>query len=397
MLLPQQLLLQPPPPLTSAPPTPPPPSPTPCYHARQHGCLRTWLRATPLGATCPACRSAIPRAPPAVNVELRRALERVARASPPPPLPLIPEAELVEGALLGHGGFGTVHAATWHALPVALKSLRLEAGDATDAARRAFEREMQVLYHLRHPNIVPVFGVCHHGDSRVSLVEALAERGDLHALLHPPGGGSAPLPAATALRLGLDIARGLAHAHSKGVAHMDVKPANVLRGEGDRLMLTDFGLAQRVRSSLPHTHGHSMLQSSAGGGGGGSGGHGWAGTVCYTAPEALSGSEGSADYRQPPCDVFSLGVVLWELCSGGQLPWRDKNLLQVIRAVDRGERPALPAGVHAGLGALIARCWAQAPGERPSASDVVVQLAALLAGLAPPAQGGGGGGGGGGP
>ena len=132
-----------------------------------------------------------------------------------------------------------------------------------------------------------VFGVCHHADGRVSLVEELEAGGTLHRRLHPAqeagqhcaagGGGGAAASAAAAAgpahmslgevaKIGLDVARALAFAHSAGVTHNDVKSQNVLFSAGGTAVLADFGLAKRVRSALPNTMA-ALLGSSSGGGG----------------------------------------------------------------------------------------------------------------------------------
>ena len=186
-------------------------------------------------------------------------------------------------------------------------------------------------------------------------------------------------------RVGLDIARALAFAHSKGVTHNDVKSQNVLftagghcwrEGEGEggrgrggeRAVLADFGLAKRVRSALPNTMA-ALLGSSSGGG--------MLGTVTHCAPENFD--DESPHYGQPPGDIFSLGVLLYEMGTGLS-PWAGRSMMVIMRAVEAGTRPALPADVHAGVRALVTSCWAQDPAARPTAAALVAELAALHAG-----------------
>ena len=291
----------------------------PCGHTLCRGCYSSWT-ALPAPPACPTCRAPLPREPPALNVTLRDALAAAAQRRPAPALAAIPEADLAIDASaagrLGEGGFGVVRRGAWRGTPVAVKSLQRSAEEVGVGPARAFEREVQVLARLRHPNVVPVFGVVRHADGALSLVEELVVGGTLYRRLRPVGeagggGGAAPvrLPVAETARIGLDIARALAYAHAQGVTHNDVKSLNVLFNAGGAAVLADFGLAKCVRSALPSTFA-GILSSSAGGGG-------LLGTVQYTAPENFD-DEG-AGYAQPPGDVYSFGMLVFEVrgCLGG--------------------------------------------------------------------------------
>jgi hypothetical protein len=238
----------------------------PCGHTLCRACYIGWVAAESHSGhapTCPACRSPLTHEPPAVNIVVRDAQAAARRVSPTPALSVIVEADLVIDAtpagLLGQGGFGIVRRATWRGTPVAAKSLQRDAADVGEGPARAFEREMQVLARLRHPNVVPVFGVCHHADGRATLVEELGTGGTLYRRLHPRegggGGGATPAPAPMGTgelaRVGLGIARALAFAHAAGVTHNDIKSVNVLFNAGGAAVLADFGLAKRVWAPSP--------------------------------------------------------------------------------------------------------------------------------------------------
>jgi serine/threonine protein kinase len=195
------------------------------------------------------------------------------RPAPPDPLMsardlnVIPEASLSvdisPAGLLGEGGFGVVRRAMWSGAPVAVKSLQPAAAEVGYAPARAFDREMLVLAHLKHPNIVPVYGVCHHADGRVSLVEELLTGGTLHRRLHPAGGGGggggggpvspAPLAAGEVARVGLDVARALAYAHDAGVTHNDIS----------KLLARAPPLKTPVRALTEPTNAHPNSQNAA--------------------------------------------------------------------------------------------------------------------------------------
>ncbi len=298
-------------------------------------------------------------------------------AAAAPALAAIPERELTLGRRIGAGGFGIVHEGLWQGTPVAVKSLQREAGEVGEAPARAFAREVEVLARLRHPNVVPVFGVVAHADGRISLVEELEVGGTLHERVHGGGGGGsgggARMGVAEIARVGAEIARALAYAHAQGVTHNDVKGANVLFNAGGAAVLADFGLAKRVQNALPDTAAALLRASSSSGGGAGGG---LLGTVNYTAPENFN--DESAGYGQPPGDVYSLGLLLFEMASGKE-PWAGRGMIAIADAVRAGLRPALGGGVDARLRGLVERCWAQDARARPGAAAVAAELAALAA------------------
>ena len=252
---------------------------------------------------------------------------------------------------------------------MAVKSLTRAAGDVGEAPLRAFHREIRVLAALRHPNVLPMFGLVHARDGSVKLVVELAVGGDL---FHTAGlaGSAAPgtgLPPAEALRLALDVARGLAYAHSRGVTHNDLKSLNILLDGAGGAKLCDFGLAKCVRAALPNTM--AVLLSSTGGGGG---------TIPWTAPENL-GDPATPGYGQPPADVHSFGCVLYELLTG-RTPFFGLNLGATVAAIMAGRRPEFPAGSDARLAGLARRCWASAPAARPTAGELVAALSEWASG-----------------
>ena len=362
----------------------------PCGHTLCRDCYVAWV-ACPAAPACPTCRAPLPREPPAVNVALRDALAAAAQRRLPPALAAIPEADLAFDAsaagLLGRGSFGEVRRAAWRGTPVAVKCLQLDALDVGEGPARDFEREVQVLARLRHPNVVHVLGMSRLGDGRLALAQELAEGGSLYGRLHPArgagggvcsGAGAAPAPVrlcvAETARIGLDIARALAAAHGAGVAHNDVKSMNVLFDAAGKALLADFGSAKHARTALPNTF--AAILGTLGGGQGG-----LLGSPNWTAPENLN--EEGAQYGQPPADVYSFGMLLYEMACGA-VPWGGRSIMAIADAVRAGRRPEVPAGVHVDgrVWVLVERCWAQVPADRPTASALVGELAALLRGSA---------------
>jgi serine/threonine protein kinase len=352
------------------------PSTTPCGHTfHREPCLRELLRAA--RPECPLCRAALPRDLPAPNVALREAL---AQAEAPParaPLRAVDAALLVTlpAPLLGEGSYGRVHYGSYDGAEVAVKVLQLDARDAAPEVVAGFRREAKLLCDLSHPNILHMYGVMEGGGAGVggggggggrlpvalSLVIRLAEGGSLAEALH---GG--PLPSAASRRVALGVARALAYLHSRHppVAHNDLKSGNVLLdGEGNAL-LADFGVSRAVGGSLTHTHGAATARGERGA----------VGTVAWMAPE--NGDPEDANYLKPGADVYSFGMLLFELITGSP-PWQGLNTGQIFAAVRRGVRPPLPAGADAELAGLITACWAANPAARPTAAAAVARLAAM--------------------
>jgi len=258
-------------------------------------------------------------------------------------------------ALLGRGGMGEVYEG-WDerlARPVALK--RIAAANAHDPdARARFWREARALAALRHPGIVTIYEI---GE------EALD--GALFLAMEKVAGSSlATLTGVVPLRLALHLARQVADAlgaaHAVGIAHRDVKPANILVDDQGAVRLVDFGLARRAGEDSLTRRGAPL------------------GTPGYMAPETLS-QDGPVG---PAADVFAVGILLYRWLSGVHPFARatpEATALALAGAVHKPLAelaPALPSAVAA----LVERCLALRPAERPSDGAA---LAAELARHAP--------------
>jgi hypothetical protein len=147
------------------------------------------------------------------------------------------------------------------------------------------------------------------------------------------------------------VAEGAAFLHSRNVVHNDLKSANILLDARLEPLVADFGLAKIAHSTLTQT----------------AGGKGPLGSMAWMAPEQFD--DESKAHGRPPADVYALGMVAFELATR-TIPWAAKNAAQIMRAVEHGQRPKLPAYVDARLKGLIADCTRDAPAERPSAAQV---------------------------
>ncbi len=271
------------------------------------------------------------------------------------------EFEVLE--VIGQGGMGIVLRAFEPALRrvVALKVLTPAlAGSAT--ARRRFTREAQAAAAVCDDHIVPVYGVREAGGLPFLAMQYI-EGESLQDRLDRAG----PLPLAEVISFGQQAAAGLAAAHARGLIHRDIKPANLLVENGSRLRITDFGLA-RMADDVALTQNGIV-----------------AGTPEYMAPEQAGGEE--VDAR---ADLFSLGSVLYALCTGSS-PFHGTTMAAVLRQISEREPPPLRsrrADAPAWLEALVARLLAKDPAERlQTAAEVCKVLQGRLDLLSSPAQG----------
>jgi serine/threonine protein kinase/DNA-binding beta-propeller fold protein YncE len=252
--------------------------------------------------------------------------------------------------VLGAGGMGVVFKAEDVQLErlVALKVMRPHVA-ANPQAKQRFLREAKACAALRHDHIIAIHQV---GEDRgvPCLAMEFLEGAPLDRYLDT--GRKLTVP--QILQIGRQIARGLAAAHDKGLVHRDIKPGNIwLEKQSGRAKILDFGLA---RSAREDTH---VTQSGA-----------IVGTPAYMAPEQARGDK--VDAR---CDLFSLGCVLYRLCTG-EVPFKGENTMAVLTALAlstpksvRELNPAIPTA----LADLIAQLLAKEPDQRPASAKAVVE------------------------
>jgi serine/threonine-protein kinase len=255
------------------------------------------------------------------------------------------------GPLLGQGGFAVVFRSRDHSLnrDVAVKVLDTAGAPAPTLSER-FVREAQTIARLEHPNIVPIYEVGQQAEL-LYLAMRCVDGPTLRQLL-----GSRPmrrLSPGDAARVARAVADALSYAHAEGVVHRDIKPDNILLDKRGNVLVTDFGIAkaaQAATSAQLTTEGMII------------------GTPQYMSPEQAAGD--TVDGRS---DIYSLGIVLYQMLSGGP-PFDGESsakiIAQQLTAVPRDIRE-LRSDVTRELGAVLTRMLAKDPGQRfQSAAEV---------------------------
>lgn len=262
---------------------------------------------------------------------------------------------------IGAGGMGVVYRAhdTRLGREVALKVLPPELAGSPERVAR-FEREARALAALDHPNIVTIFSVeeaqgCHF------LTMQLVHGRTLGALI--PAGGMA---VERVVRIGVEIADALAAAHERGVVHRDLKPGNVMVTDDGRAKVLDFGLAKLRPGPSPACDVTGQPTEDA------ITGDLILGTTAYMSPEQAEGR--AIDHRS---DIFSLGIVLYEMLTGVR-PFRGDTPVAIISSILK-DAPArvvdLNPSVPSALDHIIARALAKDPARRyQSALDLRIDL-----------------------
>lgn len=241
-----------------------------------------------------------------------------AQALTPGPPVILPDIEGYEVQReLGRGGMGVVFKALQHSTKrvVALKVL-IEGEFASDASQRRFEREVELAAQLRHPNIIPIYDSGRSGGRMYYAMEYVHGRPLTEYLrAHNP-------PVEERLRLFIRICGAVAHAHLRGVVHRDLKPANILVDADGEPHVLDFGLAKigGMRDMAMSITAQVI------------------GTPAYMAPEQVAGDPTAID---PRTDVYSLGIVLYEMLLGS-MPYPTTGALGDTLNHITGTEPVAP-------------------------------------------------------
>jgi serine/threonine protein kinase len=244
---------------------------------------------------------------------------------------------------------------------VALKVLSERLADNADALIR-FEREAKAVAALSHSNILAIHEFDRDKDVYFAVTELL-EGETLRMRM-----GDAPVPWRRTVEIAIEIANGLAAAHSRGVIHRDLKPENIFLTSDGQIKILDFGLAQ-IRHPKVHANAASISAADTE--------EKIVGTLGYMSPEQLRAAT-ATDERS---DIFSLGCIIYEMIAGQKPFWR-KNAFDTVAAILKDDPPDLVdsgKNIPVELLNIIEHCLKKSPNERlQSAHDLAFELKSVL-------------------
>ncbi|KAK9097659.1 hypothetical protein Syun_024704 [Stephania yunnanensis] len=252
------------------------------------------------------------------------------------------------GTAFAQGAFGKLYKGTYNGEDVAIKILERPENNPEKAQlmEQQFQQEVMMLATLKHPNIVRFIGGCRK-PMVWCIVTEYAKGGSVRQFLMRRQ--NRPVPLRLAIKQALDVARGMAYVHGLSFIHRDLKSDNLLIFTDKSIKIADFGVARievQTEGMTPET-----------------------GTYRWMAPEMIQ----HRPYTQK-VDVYSFGIVLWELITG-MLPFQNMTAVQAAFAVvNKGVRPIVPNDCLPVLSGIMTRCWDANPEVRPPFSEVVRML-----------------------
>lgn len=248
---------------------------------------------------------------------------------------------------VGSGSFGDLYKGTYCSQEVAIKVLKPER--ISKDMLTEFAHEVFIMRKIRHKNVLQFIGACTQPPTLCIITEFMSQ-GSIYDFLHKKK-GTFKLP--TMLKVALDISKGMNYLHQNHIIHRDLKSANLLMDENEVVKVADFGVA-RVQSES------GVMTAETG-------------TYRWMAPEVILHKP-----YGPKADVFSFGLVLWELLTG-EIPHALLTPLQAaVGVVQEGLRPPIPKSTHPKLAQLLDRCWQQNPDLRPDFNEIINILQLLV-------------------
>uniref|UniRef100_A0A6B2LDJ8 Protein kinase domain-containing protein n=1 Tax=Arcella intermedia TaxID=1963864 RepID=A0A6B2LDJ8_9EUKA len=247
--------------------------------------------------------------------------------------------------MLGKGGFGEVYLCNYQGIEVAVKYMSIEINNPE------IQHEIFLLSRCNSKFVVKLIGYCHEQNNSAIVLEYLP-RGDLSTFLSK----HKSTPLVNRYQIGLDVVCGISYLHRNGIIHADIKSPNVLLDEELRGKITDFGVSKYKQSSESTTIGIAK-----------------AGSYRWMAPE-LEENDNSKTTKLS--DIFSLGMVLWELMSFvipfANITVPSRKYYEITRSE---KKEVIPPSTPAVFAQIINACWNNIPEQRPSLDYILENLA----------------------
>uniref|UniRef100_A0A1J3JTQ3 Serine/threonine-protein kinase CTR1 n=1 Tax=Noccaea caerulescens TaxID=107243 RepID=A0A1J3JTQ3_NOCCA len=272
--------------------------------------------------------------------------------------------DLEEIRELGSGTYGSVYHGKWKGSDVAIKRIKAScfAGKPSERERLIvdFWKEALLLSSLHHPNVVSFYGIVRDGpDGSLATVAEFMVNGSLKQFLQKK---DRTIDRRKRLIIGMDTAFGMEYLHGKNIVHFDLKCENLLVNMRDPqrpiCKIGDLGLSKVKQKTLVSG--------------------GVRGTLPWMAPELLSGKSNMVSEK---IDVYSFGIVMWELLTGEE-PYADMHCASIIGGiVNNALRPKIPQWCDPEWKGLMESCWASEPTERPSFAEISQKLRTMAAAM----------------
>jgi len=257
----------------------------------------------------------------------------------------IPSDQIKIGVELGKGQFGAVYRGTWNGLDVALKTLQVE-----DV--KQFTQEMNIMKSMNHGNIVRFYGVSASINGVQYILTEFCEGGDLRNILIENADN---ISVSQLTSMAFHIAAGMAYLHSSQIIHRDLAARNVLvvytgKNASYYCKVADFGMSRKIENYYDAKVSKAV-------------------PIRWTAPEVLKHQK-----YGPTSDVWSFGIVVWEMLEFGTLPYTSMDNQEVIRQVLAGYRLPKPDNCTDDLWALVLLCFGSKEHDRPNFKEISEKL-----------------------
>ena len=267
----------------------------------------------------------------------------------------IPRSALSLGDAIGRGEFADVHIGIYQGRKVAVKAIKAQ---SSPELSESLVKEASLMTSLRHKNLVELLGVVMEDMKGIWVVTEYMPNGSLVDYLRSRG--RQHVTQTQQISFACDVCEGMAFLESKNVVHRDLAARNVLLAEDMRAKVSDFGLAKSADVSSVNDDANGKFP------------------IKWTAPEALRFSNFSSK-----SDMWSFGVLLWEIYSFGRVPYPRIPIQDVVRHIEKGYRMEPVDGCPTDVTALMTDAWALNAIHRPSFKQMLVRLQTIEAGASP--------------